>query len=183
MIKIKRGLDLPLQGMPTQAIDQSKAQSARSVALVGFDYQGMKPTMEVSEGDTVKLGDLLFSDKKNPGVRYTSPGAGTVTAINRGQKRALQSVVIELDGDAQIDFDPVSSLASLDDSKIRERLIASGLWTAFRTRPFSKVPAVDAVANAIFVTAMDTNPLAADPAVIIQSYQQDFIDGLTLLKK
>lgn len=184
MIKIKRGLDLPIEGMPNQTIDESKAQSARSVALVGFDYQGMKPTMEVKEGDSVKLGDLIFSDKKNVGVKYTAPGAGTVTAINRGEKRALQSVVIELQGDAELSYDPIaaSSFASLDESKVRDRLIDSGLWTAFRTRPFSKVPAVDASPQAIFVTAMDTNPLAADPAVIIAREQQHFEDGLTLLK-
>lgn len=185
MIKIKRGLDLPLEGTPNQTIDESKAQSARSVALVGFDYQGMKPTMEVKEGDSVKLGDLVFTDKKNVGVKYTAPGAGTVAAINRGEKRALQSVVIELQGDAEVSFDPIAapSLSGLDELKVRERLIDSGLWTAFRTRPFSKVPAVDASPQAIFVTAMDTNPLAADPAVIIARDQQHFEDGLTLLKK
>ena len=97
MIKIKRGMDIPIQGAPEQVIDE--ASSARAVALVGFDYVGMKPTMEVAEGDRVRKGQLLFTDKKTEGVRYTAPAAGVVSAINRGAKRVLQSVVIEVDGD------------------------------------------------------------------------------------
>jgi Na+-transporting NADH:ubiquinone oxidoreductase subunit A len=181
MIKIKRGLDLPISGAPEQIVDTSL--TARSVALIGFDYQGMKPTMEVKEGDRVALGQLLFTDKKTPGVKYTSPGAGTVSAINRGEKRALQSIVIDLEGSEAVSFEPVASdaIASMGGDTIRQRLIDSGLWTALRTRPFSKVPAVDSTPAAIFVTAIDTNPLAADPAVIIGQQQSSFIDGLSAL--
>lgn len=185
MIKIKRGLDLPIEGAPNQTVDESRAQSARTVALVGFDYHDMKPTMQVQEGDSVKLGDLLFTDKKNPGVKYTAPGTGKITAINRGEKRALQSVVIELDGSEENTFDAIAAnnLSSLGADDIRARMIDSGLWTAFRSRPYSKVPAVDADPAAIFVTAMDTNPLAADASVVIKRNTQDFINGLTLLKQ
>ncbi len=185
MIKIKKGLDLPIEGAPDQLIDRSRANASRSVALVGFDYHGMKPTMAVQEGDQVALGDLLFTDKKNPGVRYTSPGAGRVSAINRGEKRALQSVVIELEGDAAVTYEAVAEdgLAALEPSSVRERLIDSGLWTAFRTRPFSKVPATDVQAEAIFVTAVDTNPLAASPSVVIAEKQQAFVNGLKVLTR
>lgn len=185
MIKIRKGLDLPISGAPDQQIDRSKANAARSVALIGFDYHGMKPTMAVKEGDSVALGDLLFTDKKNPGVRYTSPGAGKVAAINRGEKRALQSVVIELEGDAQNSYEQYdgAALSGLTEQQVREQLIESGLWTAFRTRPFSKVPAVDASPAAIFVTAVDTNPLSADPTVIIAEQPQAFVDGLKVLTR
>ncbi|NNL57429.1 MAG: Na(+)-translocating NADH-quinone reductase subunit A [Pseudomonadales bacterium] len=183
MIKVKRGLDLPISGQPEQVIEQGSA--TRSVALIGFDYVGMKPTMEVAEGDRVALGQLLFTDKKTPGVKYTAPGAGRVAAINRGEKRALQSVVIELEGDDQMRFDSLSAveLASLDNDSARQRLVDSGLWTAFRTRPFSKVPSPAISAAAIFVTAIDTNPLAADPAVIIAEQPQQFINGLKVLQQ
>ena len=183
MIKVKRGLDLPIAGQPEQVIEQGA--TARSVALVGFDYVGMRPTMEVAEGDTVSLGQLLFTDKKNPGVKYTSPGAGRVAAINRGEKRALQSVVIELEGDEQLRFDavPPAQLAKLENSAVRERMIESGLWTALRTRPYSKVPAPELAPAAIFVTAIDTNPLAADPAVIIAEQSDNFIHGLKVLDR
>ena len=105
MIKIKRGLDIPILGAPRQVIED--APLARAAALVGFDYVGMKPTMAVQEGERVKLGQLLFTDKKTEGVRYTAPGAGVVAAINRGAKRVLQSVVIDVDGDAAGYFRPV----------------------------------------------------------------------------
>lgn len=183
MIKIKRGLDLPITGSPEQRIDD--ARQVRSVAVIGFDYHGMKPTMEVQEGDRVKLGQILFSDKKTPGVVYTAPAAGVVSAINRGEKRVLQSVVIDVEGDDSVEFtahDP-QRLEQLSDETVRQQLIQSGLWTALRTRPFSKVPAVDAKPSSIFVTAMDTNPLAADPVVVIAQYRSDFQNGLQILAR
>ena len=183
MIKIKRGLDLPITGSPEQRIED--ARPARSVALVGFDYHGMKPTMEVQVGDRVKAGQILFSDKKTPGVIFTAPVAGVVSAINRGEKRVLQSVVIDVDGSESIDFGshPPAALETLDSQQVRETLIRSGLWTALRTRPYSKVPAVDAVPSSIFVTAIDTHPLAADPAVVLQHCAADFENGLKVLSR
>lgn len=181
MIKLKHGLDLPITGAPAQRIEA--ARPVRSVAVIGFDYHGMKPTMEVQVGDRVKLGQLLFTDKKTPGVRYTAPAAGVISAIHRGEKRVLQSVVIDIDGDEQETFAQYDAgqLEALSDEQVRENLQQSGLWTALRTRPFSKVPALDAVPSSIFVTAIDTHPLAADPAVIIAEHAADFENGLKVL--
>ncbi|MEZ9925547.1 Na(+)-translocating NADH-quinone reductase subunit A [Vibrio breoganii] len=181
MITIKKGLDLPISGAPTQVINDGNTVS--KVALLGEEYVGMRPTMHVREGDAVKKGQVLFADKKNPGVVFTAPRSGTVTQVNRGAKRVLQSVVIEIAGDEQITFDKYeqNELAKLDADVIRKQLIDSGSWTALRTRPFSKVPAVDSTTNAIFVTAIDTNPLAANPDVIINDQSEAFVAGLDLL--
>ena len=183
MIKIKRGLDIPIQGTPRQVIEDAPA--ARNVALVGFDYVGMKPTMEVREGDRVKTGQLLFTDKKTEGVRYTAPASGVVSAVNRGARRVLQSVVIEVDGDDAETFETCAAdaVADLEPEAIRRQLVQSGQWTALRTRPYSKVPAVDAEAAAIFITAMDTHPLSADPAVIIAEQAEAFTTGQMLLAR
>ena len=183
MIKIKRGLDLPLAGAPEQRIEPARA--VRSVAVLGCDYHGMKPTMAVQVGDRVKLGQVLFSDKKNPGVHFTAPGAGVVSAIHRGEQRVLQSVVIDLEGDDAVEFAryDAAQLPALDPQAVRDNLQQSGLWTALRTRPFSKVPAVDAVPSSIFVTAIDTHPLAADPAVVIGERPADFANGLAVLAR
>ncbi|MDD2660410.1 MAG: Na(+)-translocating NADH-quinone reductase subunit A [Methylococcales bacterium] len=180
---IKKGLDLPITGGPKQIIDDGN--KVNSVAILGMDYVGMKPTMMVSEGDTVKLGQILFSDKKNPGVNFTSPGAGVVKAINRGHKRVLQSVVIELKGSAQISFSKYkeSELSDITAEQVKENLLASGLWTSLRTRPYGKTPAVDSKPSSIFVTAMDTRPLAADPAVVIKARSNDFNNGLEVIAK
>lgn len=181
MIKIKRGLDLPISGAPEQRIEA--ARPVRSVALIGFDYHGMKPTMAVQVGDRVKLGQALFTDKKNPSVSYTAPGAGVVSAIHRGEKRVLQSVVIDLDGDEQLEFAryPADQLATLSAEQVRDNLLQSGLWTALRTRPFSKVPDPESSPSSIFVTAIDTQPLAADPQVVIAEQGEAFQAGLTVL--
>ena len=180
---IRKGLDLPISGAPEQVIEA--APTVGSVAVVGRDYVGMKPTMMVSEGDRVTLGQPLFEDKKTPGVFYTAPGSGEITAINRGHKRVLQSVVIRLDEqeDNAAGFDPVPAdrLDALDRDAVQRRLIDSGLWTALRTRPYSKVPAPGSVPRSIFVTAIDTNPLAADPQVVIGERRDDFVNGLRLL--
>ncbi|MDN4502564.1 Na(+)-translocating NADH-quinone reductase subunit A [Alteromonadaceae bacterium BrNp21-10] len=180
MIKIKEGLDLPIQGEPIQEIQQGN--TVNRVAVLGEEYVGMRPTMHVQAGDKVKKGQILFEDKKNLGVKFTAPVAGTVSAVNRGDKRVLQSVVIDIDGDEQITFD-VADPATLSAEQIQQPLVDSGLWTALRTRPFSKVPAVGSKPNSIFVNAMDTNPLAANPEVIIAERKQDFVKGLLVLNQ
>jgi Na+-transporting NADH:ubiquinone oxidoreductase subunit A len=183
MITIKKGLDLPITGEAEQRIHGSVA--VKSVAVLGVDYIGMKPTMAVAVGDRVKLGQLLFTDKKTAGVRYTAPAVGTVSAIHRGEKRALLSVVIDIDGDEAEDFPSYEAgqLASLSEQDVRDNLVNSGMWTAFRTRPYSKVPVSDSKPNSIFVTAMDSNPLAAEPSLIIAEQSEAFEQGLQLLSK
>jgi len=180
---IKNGLDLPITGGPKQIIEDGN--QVNSVAILGIDYVGMKPTMMVNEGDTVKLGQVLFTDKKNPGCVFTSPGAGVVKAINRGEKRVLQSVVIELSGSGEVTFNRYaeSELATLSSEQVKENLVASGLWTTLRARPYGKTPALDSKPSSIFVTAIDTRPLAADPAVIIKERANDFANGLAVIAK
>ncbi|MGX5172812.1 Na(+)-translocating NADH-quinone reductase subunit A [Aliikangiella sp. IMCC44653] len=182
MIKIKRGLDLPISGSPKQEIHDGPAVS--EVALLGEDYLGMKPTMKVRVDDKVKCGDPLFLDKKNDGVIYTAPASGTVKAINRGAKRKLLSVVIEVEGDESVEFNryDAAQLPQLKREQVVENLVNSGMWPSIRTRPFSKVPAIDAAPAAIFVSVLDTNPLAADPMIVIQGQMEAFNHGLTILK-
>ncbi|PKF62751.1 NADH:ubiquinone reductase (Na(+)-transporting) subunit A [Psychromonas sp. psych-6C06] len=183
MITIKKGLDLPISGAPEQVIQDGPAIT--EVAILGEEYVGMRPSMAVKAGDTVKKGQVLFADKKNPGVKFTAPASGVVKEINRGAKRVLQSVVISVEGQESVSFPKYESaqLAKLERTSIVENLVDSGAWTALRTRPFSKVPAVDAIPASIFVTAMDTNPLAADAELIINENQQAFTDGLAVLSQ
>ena len=183
MITIKKGLDVPVKGAPQQVIHDGP--SITTVATLGEEFVGMRPTMFVKVGDSVKKGQVIFEDKKNPGVKFTAQAAGVVKEINRGEKRVLQSVVIEVDGNDQITFTSysVSELGSISRENVVNNLVESGLWTALRTRPFSKVPAIDSTATAIFVSAMDTNPLAANPEVVIGEHAQAFQNGLTVLSR
>lgn len=183
MIKIRKGLDLPIAGAPEQKIYQGKP--VQTLALMGREHVGMKPTMLVTEGDRVRLGQTLFTDKKNPGVNYTAPGTGVVEAIHRGAKRVFHSLVIRLEGDEQETFAAYGrdELDTLNTQQIKDNLLASGLWTAFRTRPYGKTPAPASTPHSIFVTAMDSRPLAPRADLIINESPQDFMHGLTVLTK
>ena len=182
-IVIKKGLDLPIAGAPEQVIEDGPAIG--QVAVLGLDSIDLRPTMAVSEGDAVKKGQLLFEDKRTPGVRYTSPASGKVIGVHRGAKRTLLSVVIEVAGDEEERFAQHKRTApdQLSRQQVRETLVASGLWPALRTRPYSRVPVPDSAPHSIFVTAMDTNPLAADPQVVLRGHEDDFAMGLTILGK
>ncbi len=174
---------MPISGIPVQQI--SPCATPRHVAILGDDYVGMRPTMLVQEGDSVIKGQALFEDKKNPGVLFTAPASGTIAAIHRGERRVLQSVVIRVEGDRQREFTrhDVAELPTLSRQAVQAQLLESGLWTALRTRPFSKTPVPGTVPAAIFVTAMDTNPLSADPQPIILAQRQAFDAGLTILTR
>ena len=182
-ISLKKGLDLPILGEPKQQIDAAK--QVKSVALLGNDYVGMKPTMAVAVGDQVKLGQVLFTDKKMPSVKYTSPGTGKIVAINRGEKRAFKSIVVELEGDEEITFPSFSNdkIKDLKREQIVTQLVDSGQWTVLRSRPFSKVADPAAVPHSIFITAMDTNPLAPSVETILKGQEELFITGTTILSK
>jgi len=187
--RIKKGLDLPIKGAPDQTIHDGP--QIDHVAIVATDFVGMKPKMACAVGDVVKRGQVLFEDRKNPGVVYTAPAAGTISAINRGARRALQSIVIALSDGARQGTGEQVTFGSYDAAKgegasaeaARALLIESGLWTAFRTRPFSKNPGVDDTPSSIFVTAIDTRPLAADVGVVIGEREEDFAAGLEVVSK
>lgn len=179
--EIKKGLDLPIAGQPVQAIEAGPEIS--QVALLGDNYVGMKPTLQVQPGDKVKTGQPIFTDKKTEGVTYTAPASGTVAAINRGDKRKFLSLVIDIEGDDTEKFRSFDSLEEVEAETIQQQLTTSGLWSALRTRPFSKVPQPGSEPNSIFVTAMDTNPLSAEPELIVSNHGEDFVTGLTAIAK
>lgn len=183
-MRIKKGLDLPIKGVPEQFLED--VLDSKHVAVVGQDYIGMKPTMLVKEGDTVKAGQPVFSCKKVEGVLYTAPASGKVVKIQRGERRVFQNLVIEKDQSNEFhSYDSYISKNPEDytTEELTKLLIDSGLWPSFRTRPFSKAPEVGSTPHSIFVTCIDTNPLAADPAVVIKGYSEYFQLGIKLLKK
>lgn len=182
-IRIVKGLDIPIAGEPEQII--SIGADVNSVALLGADYIGLRPRMRVEEGDRVKLGQPLFADGRHPEVIYASPGSGLVTQIIRGARRALLSVVVALEGDDEETFSAwsVDRLADLRRDQVSDALLASGLWTAFRTRPYGKIPVPASTPASIFVTAMDSNPLAARAEIVIDAAREDFANGLTVVSR
>lgn len=183
MIKLSKGLAIPISGKPDQFISQGN--SVTQNALLFSDYPHLKATMLVQEGERVAIGHPLFKDKNDAAILYTSPASGTVTAINRGERRTLISLVIARDGNDSIGFNLYSEdeIAKLSSDKIRKQMLESGMWTAFRTRPFSTVPPSQSSPSSLFVTAMDTNPLAPEPSAIISANKDFFLSGLKVLRR
>jgi len=184
-IHIKKGLDVPLAGEPEQSIHS--ATPVNQVALCGLDYIGLKPRVQVARGDTVSPLQPLFIDKRDPAVQYCAPGRGTVVAINRGARRVLHTVVVALENsdleEAVFEGWSEEQVNRLLREEIVARLLQSGLWPAFRTRPFSQVPHSESIPQAIFVTAMNTRPLAPDPRVAIRTDVDAFAAGLQVMSR
>lgn len=182
-IKIRRGLNLRIAGAPEQRLDGAK--SVGSAALVVADYRGLQATVLVREGDRVRLGQPLVSDKDSSDLLLTSPGSGRVAALHWGVRRSLQAIVVELEGDDEERFDTYdrARLVTLDRQTVRGMLLRSGLWAAVRTRPFGNVPRPTDSPHSIFVTAIDTNPLAAEPRLVIGEREEEFSDGVAVLSR
>jgi Na+-transporting NADH:ubiquinone oxidoreductase subunit A len=182
-IKIRKGLNLRIAGAPEQRVEEAKPVA--SAALVAADYRGLQATVLVGEGDWVRLGQPLVCDKDCPEVLLTSPGCGRVVAVHRGVRRSLQSIVVRLEGEDEERFDAYdrARLLTLDRAAVRDMLLGSGLWAAFRTRPFSNIPKPTDSPHSIFVTAIDTNPLAAQPRPVIGERSTEFSDGVAVLSR
>ncbi|MDH5330071.1 MAG: NADH:ubiquinone reductase (Na(+)-transporting) subunit A [Aquincola sp.] len=180
--RLRRGLDLNLAGAP--GLDIGAAPAVGTVALPGIDLAGLRPALRVAVGDRVTLGQVLAHDRHDPDLVFTSPGTGTVTAIHYGDRRALLALVIALtDETTGLELADPLDPASVAAADVRRRLLAAGLWPAFRTRPFSRIPGSTEQADAIFVTGLDTAPLAGDPRVAIDRDPAAFRTGITALTR
>lgn len=182
---MRRGLDLPIPGAPAQVIEPAPRASA--VALLGEDWPGVHLSVEVQTGERVKLGQTLFTDSRRTAIRFTSPAAGRVSAVLRGQMRRLSAVVIEPDGDDAVTFPALAADAvrALPRRDVSARLLESGEWVALRARPFGSIPDPDPDSSpaAIFVRAMDTNPLAPRAPVVLSERPLDLDSGLAALAR
>lgn len=177
-IRVRGGLDIVLPGAPVQAIREG-GDEVGSVALLGADYPDVRPSMRVDVGDRVSAGQTLFVDRRRPAIAFTAPVGGTIAAIHQGPRRALNALVIDrIAGPSDADIRPPVAPAQ---GTTRELLLSSGLWPAFRTRPFGRIPDPESEPAAIFVTAMDTNPLAVDAAVVIARFAEHFRQGVEAL--
>lgn len=173
---LKKGLDIPIQGEPRAGIET--APTVNTYAILGDDYLGLKPRILVEEGDAVAVGTPVMFNKDLPDVQITSPVAGRVKAINRGARRKLISIEITAEAGAAdpIDFSNVGDATTAEG--LKEKLCAAGLWTSFRTRPYSKVADPSTQPKAIFITATDSEPLSPNPTPIIRDNAEAFAKGV-----
>ena len=171
IIKIKKGLDLPIKGVAE--CHTSDARSVVDYALKPTDYVGLVPRLLVGEGDRVRRGDALLCDKHDERIRLTSPVDGVVKAVVRGEKRQLQAVVVEREGETEV--------RRYDNKDVKEAMLQSGLWSKMRQRPFGTIASPDDRPKSIVVSAFDSAPLAPDYDYVLQGREEYFCQGLRAL--
>ncbi len=184
VFQIKKGRDLRLQGAADKKIVDIPLP--KKVGIYPADFRGLKPQLLIKEGDPVKAGTPLFCDRAFPEIKIASPVSGKVSAIHRGEKRALLDITIETDDKNDVVvFESFSKteIPSLSKEKITKLLLEGGLWPAIRQRPFSKIAHPADEPKAIFVQGMNTEPLAPDLDFILESKEDLFQTGLDILKR
>ena len=179
-IKLCKGLDIKLAGKAEARVED--APLAKSYAVSPLDYENVTPKLLVKVGDKVEAGSPLFFDKNNPRILFTSPVSGTVSAINRGEKRKLLNIAVEPDA-TQVYKELKVVDAKASRSEIVEMLLESGLWTRIVERPFGVIANPDAQPKAIFVSAFDSAPLAPDYNFVLKSEKAALEAGLALLSR
>lgn len=174
---LHRGFDVKLVG----ALDQHSVQRCipSHCAILGDDYPGLRPEFRVAAGDKVRTGEVVFVDRSTPDVCFASPATGTVTSVEYGARRTLGKLIIEISDDMPLEMS--GSDSARDRSGLASLLLASGLWPSFLTRPFGRIPRPGTTPAGIFVTAIDTNPLAADPTVVLAPSLRLFERGVEAL--
>ena len=179
-IKIKKGLDIHLVGAPSKQLDCFEPTSC---ALKPTDFIGVTPKLHVAEGDDVKVGSVIFHDKNNEKIVFTSPVSGKVKAIVRGEKRAILEVIIENDSkNDAIDF-RASDPYELSRNELIDKMLRSGIWTLLRQRPFATIANPDDKPKHIFVSMFDTAPLAPDNDFIIENQYDALTTGINVLSR
>ncbi|MCK5013914.1 MAG: Na(+)-translocating NADH-quinone reductase subunit A [Candidatus Omnitrophica bacterium] len=181
---IKKGKNILLKGAAKKEI--IAVSFPKHVALQPSDFRGLNLRLAVEVGDSVKVGATVLSDKTNPEIRIASPASGKVSAINRGPRRALLSVVVELDGRQEAETFQTfkeEQIESISNDEVTSFLLKGHLWPVIRQRPFSKVADPKKKPKSIFIHAMNTEPLALDSECILQNKEKEFQAGLMILKK
>lgn len=181
VIKIRKGLDIKLLGEAEKVVTAEAPISAYAVKPT--DFVGLVPKLMVSEGDAVKAGTPLFCDKNDERILFVSPVSGTVTAIVRGEKRAVQEVVIRPGEERESEDFGIADPLTLDRSAVSEKMLAGGVWTYLRQRPFGIVPDPDTVPRDIVISGFDTAPLAPDYDLLLHGKGLDFQTGLNALSR
>lgn len=181
VIKLHKGLDINLKGKPVKEMIQVK--EAENYALVPDDFHGITPKVVVKPEDCVKAGDALFVDKRHPEVKFVSPVSGVVTAVTRGERRKVLNISVAASKEQDyVDFGK-KDVSKLNADEVRTALLESGLFAFFTERPYAVVADPAAKPKAIFVSAFDKNPLAADFEFVLKGQENDFQTGLNALAK
>lgn len=181
VIKIKKGLDIPLSGKAEKVFGQTQLPGL--FAVKPTDFHGVVPKMVVKEGDPVKIGTVLFFDKYHPEVKFVSPVSGTLKSVNRGERRRILEVILESDGkDEFVDFG-TADIGSLSSEAVIAKLLEAGAWPYIRQRPYNVIANPTEKPRSIFISGFDTAPLAPDMDFVLTGQEAAFKAGVDVLKK
>ena len=180
--KIKKGYDIPVKGMAEKTLENTAMPVLQ--AVTPSEFQGIKPRLDVKQGDTVEIGTILFHDKQMPQVRFASPASGKVHEIVYGPRRKLERIVISVQDSKAKSYSSykTSDISSIKKDELVTALLDAGVWPYIRQRPFNKIADPGKSPSSVFVNCMDTAPLAADQAFALQEESENFRAGIEALK-
>ena len=181
IIKLRKGLDINLQGKAVESLVE--VPMASMYAVSPLDYENVTPKLLVKVGDKVKAGTPLFFDKNNTRVLYCSPVSGTVSAVNRGEKRKILNVTVEADKEQVSEEFAVLDLQKASREDVIEMLLKSGLWTMIQQRPYGIVANPADQPKAVFVSAFDSAPLAPCMNFVLKGQKENLQKGMEVLAK
>lgn len=181
VIKLKKGLDIQLKGKPEKVLLTGK--HSESYAIVPDNYNGITPKVVVRPGDKVKAGSVLIIDKTYPEIKFVSPVSGEVTAVNRGEKRKVLSVVVKPDAEIEYEDFGKKNVSALSSEEVKETILNAGLWPCIKQRPYDIIARPAEAPRDIFVSAFYTAPLAPNFDFVIKGLENDFQTGLDALAK
>ena len=180
-IYLKKGLDLPINGVATQ--NTKKVIVPDVVAVKPTDFRSLVPKLLVIEGDKVLAGTPVLADKMSQNILFASPVSGTVAEVVRGEKRKLLEVRIKADAEQEYVDYGVKNVADMTAEQIKEALLAAGLWPALTQRPYGIIANPEVKPKAIFVSAFSTAPLAASPEYALRDDLEHIQTAINALGK
>ena len=181
IIKLRKGLNIKLKGSAEKALETLPVPA--TVALKPTDFLGLTPKLSVKPGHKVKAGDALFYDKYHPEILFTAPLGGEVKSVNRGERRKILEVVVEVDKNAgEAEFKKADP-GSLSGDEVKEQLLKSGMWPFIKQRPYGIIASPEKKPRAIFVSTFDTAPLAPDFNFVVEGKMKTFQTGIDALAK
>jgi len=180
-VKLKKGLDIRLLGEAEKVTITLPLPA--TISLKPSDFHGMTPKMVAKEGNHVKAGEVIFCNKYNEAVKIVSPLSGTIQAVVRGEKRKIIEILIAVDATQEFLETPKKDISTLSGDQVKETMLAAGLWPFVKQRPLDIIAVQDNAPKAIFISAFDSAPLAADFNYSMHGQDVDFQAGLDALAK
>ncbi|MDM8542906.1 4Fe-4S dicluster domain-containing protein [Desulfococcaceae bacterium HSG9] len=183
-VRLKKGCKLNIAGKP--ALETEVLAKPSHVALVPERIPFIKPRLKVRVGDRVKIGSPVFEDKRNPEIKFLSPGGGEIDVINFGPRRVIREIVIRVDKkEESVRFKPLTDqeLETTQRDDLVRAMTDGGIWPFIKSFPFRDITDPQGRAPGIFINLGDSEPFQPRPEVYLQGAAELFEFGVRILRK